>query len=356
MKTLLMFLPIFIIYISVFRFVYLENGLSIILQVCIPIITGIIIAAVLNPLLVFIQKKMKIKNRYMSIIIAFLFIILILALIVTIITPNIAASINKLMKDIPVLFYKANKYLSDFGKENNLLKSWLVEITEKLSSIMSYLLNFAIEKVINIFAAVGNLLLSIIISIYILIDKEKIENWMLRLCCTIFGKKISREMFKIIHSLYDNVSSYIAGKLISSVIMGILIYVGSKYIIKTPYPVIDSLIIGVTDIIPYFGTFIGGIPIMLLNLLYDSGKGFLMIIYILIVQQIGNLIIDPRILSSKLSLKPIIIIISIIIGGGLFGPVGLFLATPVAAVIKSSIDAFMNFKLSNNDTDFSLKQ
>ncbi len=355
MKSLLVFLPVFVLYISIFRFVYLEDGLSIILHVCLPIVMGVIIAAVLNPILVFIQNKMKIKNRYMAIIITFMLIVLIIALIVTIITPNIAISIKKLMKDIPVLFYKANRYLSDFGDENALLKNWLVEITEKLSSLMSSLLNFAIEKVINIFAAVGNLLLAIIISVYILIDKEKIENWMLRLCCTVFGKKVSREMFKIIHSLYDNVSSYIAGKLIASVISGFLIYIGSKYLIKNPYPVIDSLIIGITDIIPYFGTFIGGIPIMLLNLLYDSNKGFLMIIYILIVQQIGSLIIDPRILSSKLSVKPIIIIISIIIGGGLFGPVGLFLATPVAAVIKSSVDAFIKFKLKSDDGDFSVK-
>lgn len=350
-----MFLPAFVLYISVFRFIYLEDGLNIIIHVCLPIIVGIIIASVLNPILVFIQSKIGIKNRYIAIIITFLFIILIISLVVTIITPNIINSIKKLMKDIPVLFYKANKYLSDFGNENAFLKSWLVEITEKFSSLMSSSLNFAIEKVINIFAAVGNLLLAIIISIYILIDKEKIENWMLRLCCTIFGKKISREMFKVIHSLYNNVSSFIAGKLIASVITGFLIYIGSKYVIKNPYPAIDGLIIGVTNIIPYFGTFIGGIPIMLINLLYDSGKGFLTLVYILIVQQIDSLIIDPRILSSKLSIKPIIIIISIIIGGGLFGPVGLFLATPVAALTKSSIDAFMKFKLKDNNGSFSIK-
>lgn len=340
-----MFLPVFILYISTFRFVYLEDGLSLILDVCFPIIVGIIIASILNPILVFIQHKLKLKNRYVAIIITFLFIILVIALIVTIITPTIINSIKQLMKDIPVLFYKANKYLSDFGDENAFLKSNLLEITEKFSNVMSTLLNFAIEKVINTFAAIGNTLLAIIISIYILIDKEKIENWTLNLCCAVCGKKVSLEMFKILHSLYDNVSSYIAGKLMASVITGILIFIGSKYVIKNPYPAIDGLIIGITNIIPYFGTFIGGIPILLINILYDSQKGFLMLIYILIVQQIDNLIIDPRVLSSRLSIKPIIIIISIIIGGGLFGPVGLFLATPVAALTKTTIDTFMKFKL-----------
>lgn len=355
MKIFLGFLPVFVLYIAIFRFIYLENGLTLIIHVCLPIIMGIILASVLNPMLVFIQNKFNVKNRYIAIIITFLIIILIISIIVTIITPNIAQSIKQLIRDLPILFYKADKYISDFGSENTLLKSWLVEITDKLSFIMSSLLNFAIEKVLNIFAAVGNTLLAIIISIYVLIDKEKIENWTLRFFSTFCGKKTAMEMFKIIHSLYDNVSNYIAGKLIASIITGLLIFIGSKYIIKTPYPAIDGLIIGITNIIPYFGTFIGGVPILLINVLYNSQKGFLMLVYILIVQQIDSLIIDPKILSSRLSIKPIIIIVSIVVGGGLFGPVGLFLATPVAALTKTTIDAFMIYKIKENDGNFSKK-
>lgn len=356
MKFLLSFLPIFVLYIAVFRFVYLEDGLTLIMHVTLPIIIGIILASVLNPMLVFIQNKLNIKNRYVAIIITFLVIILIISLIVTIITPNIILSIKQLIRDLPVLFYKADRHLSNFGNGNTLFKSALAEITIKLSSLMSSMLNFAIEKVINIFAAIGNTMLATIISIYVLIDKEKIENWTLLFLSAVLGEKTSSEMFKIIHSLYDNVSNYIAGKLIASVITGLLIFIGSKYIIKAPYPAIDGLIIGITNIIPYFGTFIGGIPILLINMLYNSQKGFLILIYILIVQQVDSLIIDLKILSSRLSIKPIIIIVSIVIGGGLFGPVGLFLATPVAALTKSTIDAFMKYKLKENDGNYSVKK
>lgn len=352
MKKFIVLLPAFVLYILVFRFVYLDNGLTIIINVCLPIFMGIIIATLLNPFLVYIQKKLNIKNRYFAIFLTFLFILLIISIIVTIITPNITKSIKHLLKDIPTLFYKANNYLSDFGNKNSILENYLVEITYKFSSIMSSLLNFAIEKVINIFAAIGNLLLAIIISIYILFDKEKIEKWLFKLCLTIFGKNVTSEIFKIVHSLYDNISSYIIGKIIASIITGFLIFIGSKYIIKNPYPVIDGLLIGITNIIPYFGTLIGGIPVLLINVLYNPHKGFLMLIYILIVQQIDNLIIDPHILSSKLAIKPIIIIISIIIGGGLFGAVGLFLATPFAALIKQFIDAYMNYKLKEKNTQF----
>lgn len=352
MKKFIVLLPIFILYISVFRFIYLENGLTVIINVMLPVFMGIIIATLLNPFLVYLQKRLKIKNRYLAIFLTFLFIILVIAVIVTIITPNITKSIKHLIKDIPVLFYKAESYMSDFGDKNSILKSYLVEITYKFSSVMSSLLNFAIEKVINIFAAIGNLLLAVIISIYILYDKEKIEKWLFKLCHTLFGKKVASEIFKIIHSLYDNISSYITGKIIASLITGFLVYIGSKYIIKNPYPVIDGLMIGIANIIPYFGTLIGGIPVLIINILHNPQKGFLMLIYILIVQQIDNLIIDPHILSSKLAIKPIIIIISIIIGGGLFGAVGLFLATPVASLIKQFIDAYMNYKLKEKSTRY----
>ncbi|WP_312700425.1 AI-2E family transporter [Sedimentibacter sp.] len=345
MKKLIVLLPVFVLYICIFRFIYLEDGLTVINNVLLPIFVGIIIATLLNPFLVYLQKRLKIKNRHLAIFLTFLFIILIIAVIVTIITPNITKSIKHLIKDIPVLFYKAESYLSDFGDKNSILKSYLLELTYKFSSSMTSILNFAVEKVINIFAAIGNLLLAVIISIYILYDKEKIEMWLFKLCHTFFGKSTAREIFKIIHSLYDNISSYITGKIIASLITGFLVYAGSKYIIRNPYPVIDGMMIGVSNIIPYFGTLIGGIPVLLINVLYNSQKGFLMLIYLLIIQQIDNLVIDPQILSSKLEIKPLIIIISIIIGGGLFGAVGLFLATPVASLIKQLIDAYMDFKL-----------
>ncbi len=101
---------------------------------------------------------------------------------------------------------------------------------------------------------------------------------------------------------------------------------------------------------------IGAVPILLINMLHDSRKGFLLLIYILMVQEVDSLVIDPRILSSRLSVKPIIVIISIIVGGGLFGGVGLFLATPVAALTKSLIDTFIELRLKEKQENVSLKK
>ncbi|MDD4088119.1 MAG: AI-2E family transporter [Tissierellia bacterium] len=346
-KNSFVILPLFIIYIAVFRFIYLENGLSLIIQVCFPIFAGILLAAVLNPALVFFEKTLKIYNRYISVIMTYLFVFLMISIVVKTITPNIINSITQLSQDIPKLYRKANSLLSLLSDEI-IVKIYLAEIAQKLSSLLTTIINNALTKVIDIFMAFANTLLSIIISVYILIDKESIENWFKEFSGLFIGKKTANDIIKISHILYRNVSSYISGKATASLIIALLIYIGSKYIIKCPYPVIDGMVIGITNMIPYFGTFIGSVPIVLINVLYAPQKGFLLFILILILQQVESLIIDPKILSSQLSIKPLLVIISIIIGGGLFGPLGLFFAVPVAALIKSIVDVYMLRKLNKN--------
>ena len=346
-KNSFVILPLFILYIAVFRFIYLENGLSLIIQVCFPIFAGILLAAVLNPALVFFEEKLKIYNRYISVIMTYLFVFLMISIVVKTITPNIINSITQLSQDIPKLYRKANSLLSLLSDEI-IVKIYLAEIAQKLSSLLTAIINNALTKVIDIFMAFANTLLSIIISVYILIDKESIENWFKEFSGLFIGKKTANDIIIISHILYRNVSSYISGKATASLIIALLIYIGSKYIIKCPYPVIDGMVIGITNMIPYFGTFIGSIPIVLINVLYAPQKGFLLFILILILQQVESLIIDPKILSSQLSIKPLLVIISIIIGGGLFGPLGLFFAVPVAALIKSIVDVYMLKKLNKN--------
>ena len=340
-------MPLFIFYIAVFRFIYLENGLSLIIQVCFPIFAGILLAAVLNPVLVFFEKTIEINNRYISVIMTYLFVFLMISIVVKTIAPNIINSITQLSRDIPKLYRKANSLFSFFSDEL-IVKMYLAEIAQKLSSLLTAIINNALTKVIDIFMAFANTLLSIIISVYILIDKENIENWFKELSGLFIGKKTANDIIRISHILYRNVSSYISGKATASLIIALLIYIGSKYVIKCPCPVIDGMVIGITNMIPYFGTFIGSVPIVLINALYAPQKGFLLFILILILQQVESLIIDPKILSSQLSIKPLLVIISIIIGGGLFGPLGLFFAVPVAALIKSIVDVYMLKKLNKN--------
>ena len=136
-----------------------------IIQVCFPIFSGVLLAAILNPVLVFFEKKLKIDNRYISVIMTYLFVFLIISIVVKTITPNIINSIAELSRDIPKLYKKANSLLSLLSDEP-IVKIYLAEIAQKLSSILTAIINSALTKVINIFMAFANTLLSIIISVY----------------------------------------------------------------------------------------------------------------------------------------------------------------------------------------------
>jgi predicted PurR-regulated permease PerM len=103
--------------------------------------------------------------------------------------------------------------------------------------------------------------------------------------------------------------------------------------------------------IPYFGPFIGGVPAVIITLLINPVKGLWMIVFVLLLQQFDGLVLGPKILGIKLDLKPIWIITAIIIGGGLFGVWGMFFATPVAALLKTIMYNYMEFKLDNQELD-----
>lgn len=356
-KNFFMLIPAFIVYIIIFRFLYLENGMSIIIKICLPILLGLFIAVLLNPVLIFLEHSFNIYNRSIAILATYTFFLGIISLIITVVTPSTIHSLTRLVKDIPVLFNSLNNFILEFIDKYGMLgntesfyislQEYLFNYAQKITSLLTIFINAAIGHVLNIISAIWNFILAVIISVYILMDKENFENWFYKLCHSLFEKKIANEIIYIGYSLNKNLTIFILAKLLDSLIVGFIAFIGSKYIIKAPYPLIDGLIIGFTNIIPYFGAFIGGVPVTLITFLYNPSKGFLMGIFIFILQQFDGLIIGPKIIGVQLSIKPIIIIISIIIGGGLFGLVGMFLATPIVALFITSIDAYMKIKLKD---------
>lgn len=358
-RSVLKFIPVFILYVIIFRFLYMENGFTSIINVCIPVFLGLFIAVVLNPVLIFFQSKLKVSSRGLAILITYIVFFGIIALAVVVVMPSVIQSIMGFVRDIPKLIAAVNKMLIELSENYHftsegeklyyMLQEYILEYAQKLTSVLTSILNVAIGKVINVFAALWNFILAVIISVYILIDKEEFENWFFRLCQGLFEKKYADEIINIGYGLNTNVTRFISGKLLDSLIIGAIAYGVSEYIIKAPYAVIIGLLIGVTNMIPYFGPFIGGIPVTIITLLFNPAKGAAMGIFILILQQFDGLLLGPKILGIQLSIKPIIIIISIIIGGGLFGPIGMFLATPVAALLKTSIDGYVAIKLKDRD-------
>lgn len=299
-RSYLKLLPVFILFVLIFKYLYVDNGFTKITEICVPIFAGLLLAVILNPILIFIERTLKIKSRALSIVLTFVIFIGAITVLIYFVLPSITSSISGFAKDVPDLLKAINQLLNDIGTqfyENStndiylMVEQTVQKIMQTLYSLGTSVLNTAFISAINVALFLYNTIMAMFISIYILYDKEHFENLFYKASHSIFEKKYADEIVKTGYNLYQNVTKFIAGKLIDSLIIGIIAFIVPAYIIKAPYPIIIGVVIGVTNMIPYFGPFIGGIPMIILTLLYSPIKALWMTIFILILQQFDGWIL-----------------------------------------------------------------
>ena len=193
-----------------------------------------------------------------------------------------------------------------------------------------------------------NMFIGYIISIYVLYDKEKFRAQSKKLLYTFFDDdKIDLiiENTKYTDKIFGD---FFAGKCIDSLIIGILCFIG-MLILDMPYELLIAIIVGVTNIIPYFGPFIGAIPSALLILLVDPGKCITFIIFIFILQQFDGNILGPKILGNKTGLSSFWVLFSLLIFGGLFGMVGMIIGVPIFSIFYTFVNGLVKKKLKTKN-------
>ena len=186
-----------------------------------------------------------------------------------------------------------------------------------------------------------NIILAFVISCYLLFSKQKLIKSLKRVAYAIFPEDICLTLFDTLKDCNQIFSQYIIGKTLDSTIIGILC-LACMTILRLPYALIISLIVGITNMIPYFGPFIGAIP----GILIISPKSSLIFaVLILAIQQLDGSVIGPKILGKSTGLQPISIIFAITVGGALAGPLGMFLGVPIVAVLTFLINKLLNYIL-----------
>lgn len=358
-KKLIRLIPGFIILILIFKFLYQDNGLNFLIKILLPIFTGILLAIILNPLLLIIQNRFKVKKRWVAILLTFLIFLMIISGLLAIIIPGLIDGVATFSNDIPDLISNLDKYIDKVNldpdsnqvakKLVDLLNSATESLISKVTELSTSIVNVAISSVTKVVVFLYNMIMSFIFAIYILSDKEHFENLYVSTVQGLFRKKISDDLIKIGHDFYENITNFFSGKLIDSLIIGIISFLCAKYIINAKFALIIAVTIGVTNMIPYFGPFIGGIPAVLLTVMDNPMQGLWMAIMVLAIQQFDGLFLGPKILGIKLSLRPLYVIIAITLGGAIAGPAGMFLATPVAALVKSIFEGYMTVRLQGKD-------
>ena len=200
----------------------------------------------------------------------------------------------------------------------------------------------------NILNEVLNFLIGLIVSVYLLFSKEQYSAQCKKMTYAFLKTNHANMLLHLTKKSNEIFGGFIIGKIIDSAIIGVLCFIGLS-LIKMPYTLLVSVIVGVTNVIPFFGPYIGAIPSAFLILLSDPKKGLYFIIFILVLQQIDGNVIGPKILGNSTGLSPFWVVFSILIGGGMFGFVGMIMGVPTFAVIYYIISMITSQRLERKN-------
>lgn len=354
----------------IFRGQSIWSGVNVIFGVAMPVIDGLIIAFIAAPVLNWIEEKLicplcgkcridirkaKVKKRIRaaSVLLTFLFIALVVYSFFAIVIPELLLSIQSIITRFPTyinnLIDLTEKLLADNPDVEAYIESLLSTYSKDLDSFLdnkvmptvnSFILS-ASMGVIGMLKSLYNLVIGLIISLYVLSGKEKFASQAKKICYALFDRPTANQVISACRFTNKTFIGFLGGKIVDSAIIGVLCFFGTS-ILNMPYAVLISVIVGVTNIIPFFGPYIGAIPSALLVLMINPVKCIPFILFILALQQLDGNVIGPKILGESTGLSGFWVIFSITFFGGLWGIVGMVVGVPLFAVLYAGISYMVN--------------
>ena len=336
-----------------------------------PFIYGAALAYVLNPVLNWLEKKVfpkvfgdrvsKRSRRGLGVLLTFLFGCAVVALFLAVLIPQIVESIDNLAQSIYAFLPQAQNFLNDLIAQygtNEMLVDVLsmlgVDISDPsmaLQRLATRSYTFLTQVLPNLFGGVMrftsgllDVVVGIIIAIYLLLSKEIFYAQVKKLLFAFFPRRVAQATLNLTHDSNTIFCGFISGKILDSAIIGVLCFIGCS-VLQMPYTVLVSFIVGVTNVIPYFGPFIGAIPSIFIIMIADPLKSLVFAVFVLILQQLDGNIIGPKILGDSTGLSAFWVIFAVTFFGGLFGFVGMLIGVPTFAVIYALVRNFAEFKL-----------
>ena len=334
-------------------------------RVIAPVTWGVVIAYICNPLMkkfekffqkLFDRKKPHPKlTRVLSILVSMFLLITVIVALIAVIVIQVSDSIMEILYNIPTYITQIetwmNKVLGDYPEIVSYFESQLETIQPKLIDFANNLINKlgdmsvklkdgAIEFVV----ALKDFIIGFIVAIYLLYSKETFAAQARKIVYALFPKSISKNILRISAKANATLSGFISGKLLDSLIIGLICFIAMT-IMQMNFVALISIIVGVTNVIPFFGPFFGAIPSAFLLLITAPKQVIPFIIFVLILQQFDGNILGPKILGDSTGLTPFWVMFAIFVGGGLFGFAGMVLGVPVFAVIYALVSEFAAYLL-----------
>ena len=338
-----------IVYFLFSKISYITAFFEKIIKILTPVFIGVLFAYLFNPIVskieAYFNKKEKIKNknklgRVLGIIITYFVIIVLLLILIRFFVPSVIDSINVMIQNIPKYLENIFNFLKvlceKYNISPNFIESYRNDINELIKDSVvpniDVIVNNLTTGITSVIKWVINIIVSIIISIYLIYDKELFASGIDRILKAFCPKKVYDEIVDISKYIYKVFGGFLIAKLIDSLIIGVLTFIVLS-IFNIPYALIISLIVGVTNIIPFFGPFIGAIPSGFLLLMIDPTKAIEFGVIILIIQQFDGNVLGPKLIGNKIGIKSFWVLFAILLFGGLYGFMGMILAVPLFACI-----------------------
>ena len=336
------------------------------LAIIAPFIFGFFFAYLIRPIVATLEKPLKkIKKgkgekikRVISIVVSYLIVIGALTIIIVYIFPQMKNSV----KDIGNSVKNGYNYVTNHLDEMNAMIPVI-----NLGSVIEYIQNNLIDKLMSnsgtivpvvyhfsssVLTSLYNIFMGLVISIYMIIDGQKLKNSIKRIIYALSPIEKAPAICKTISKCNHIFNGFLFGKAVDSLIIGILCFIAMS-ILQLPYSLLLSVIVGITNMIPYFGPIIGAIPGFVIYLFIDPKLSLVFAIMILILQQFDGLYLGPKILGDLTGIKPLWVIFGIVSGGAYFGAGGMFLGVPTVAVFMYLADLFIESKLKKKKIDLS---
>ena len=344
-----------------------------VLDILSPLIAALILAYVISPIINFIEQRIiarlfarhgktqsvRCKKLVRALLILLTYVAMLFALygLIATLIPELFSSITnivsnfsnyanniqdfatKVLANYPEMQQTADQYISMFSAK---LSNWLTN--DLMPMLRTFLLNLS-GQLVNMVTFFKNILLGAIVAIYMLYNKESYIAKLKKAVYALLGLDHGNAVIRDCQYVNQEFSGFLVGKVIDSIIIGAICYLVTS-LIGTPYALLVSVIIGVTNIIPFFGPFLGAIPSAFLILLVSPKQCLYFILFIIALQQFDGNILGPKILGKSTGISSFWVIVAIVVGGGFGGVLGMVLGVPIFACISSLVNWFTNRSLT----------
>ncbi|MBQ4396162.1 MAG: AI-2E family transporter [Clostridia bacterium] len=349
------------LFLILFNFAFVKEVVGNFLSVLEPLWAGILIAYLLCPMAEFFEKQcarfapIAKAARQISVLLTAIIVFAVIGLLAWVLIPQLWSSIVDLLPKLPNMVEVQFAKLQTFMASESSAATYMTQILDSAeNSLMTWLKTNLVNTITNIAnsvvsigSAIVTIMLTVIITIYLLLDRERYLSQCRKLFHAVSkNERVNDEIDETIKQAHRIFSGFISGKLLDSLIVGIICFIVLS-ILQMPYALLISVVIGVTNVIPMFGPFIGAIPSAFLLLLVSPKQCLVFIIFIVILQQIDGNIIGPRIIGNSTGISALYVTIAILLFGKLFGFIGMILGVPLFATIYYIVKRLTEHSLRN---------